>query len=90
MGGDATNNPDLVKIAGKMRLRILLPQRSPAKGPSFGEAKAFLAAFAKKYGNPPAQFMQCLLETGSEFSPMPSTRPSPLTPQSSPIICTKM
>ncbi len=54
MGGDATNNPDLVKTAGKEAaagfyfLSAPLPKDLPSE-----EAKAFLAAFTKKYGNPP-------------------------------------
>jgi len=54
MGGDATNNPDLVKAAGKDAaagyyfVSAPLPQDLPS-----GEAKEFVAAFAKKYGNAP-------------------------------------
>lgn len=49
LGGDATNNPDLVKIAGDSAegfyfLSPPVPQDLP-----FGEAKAFLDAFAGKY-----------------------------------------
>jgi branched-chain amino acid transport system substrate-binding protein len=65
MGGDATNNPDLVKIAGKDAaagfyfLSAPLPKDLP-----FEEAKAFLAAFAKKYGNPPSSVYAVLAGDG--------------------------
>ncbi len=65
MGGDATNNPDLVKIAGKDAaagfyfLSAPLPKDLP-----FEQAKAFLAAFAKKYGNPPSSIYAVLAGDG--------------------------
>ncbi len=65
MGGDATNNPDLVKIAGKDAasgfyfLSAPLPKDLP-----FEQAKAFLAAFAKKYGNPPSSVYAVLAGDG--------------------------
>ncbi len=65
MGGDATNNPDLVKIAGKDAaagfyfLSAPLPKDLP-----FESAKAFLAAFAKKYGNPPSSVYAVLAGDG--------------------------
>jgi len=65
MGGDATNNPDLVKIAGKDAaagfyfLSVPLPKDLP-----FEQAKAFLAAFAKKYGNPPSSIYAVLAGDG--------------------------
>jgi len=54
IGGDATNNPDLVKIAGKDAaegfyfLSPPVPQDLDSK-----EAKEFLAAYVKKYGSAP-------------------------------------
>jgi branched-chain amino acid transport system substrate-binding protein len=65
IGGDATNNPDLVKIAGKDAatgfyfLSAPLPKDLP-----FEQAKAFLAAFAKKYGNPPSSIYAVLAGDG--------------------------
>jgi branched-chain amino acid transport system substrate-binding protein len=54
MGGDATNNPDLVNTAGKNAaagyyfISAPLPKDLPS-----GEAREFVAAFAKKYGHAP-------------------------------------
>ncbi len=65
MGGDATNNPDLVKIAGKEAsagfyfLSAPLPKDLPGE-----EIKKFLDAFAKKYGNPPSSIYAVLAGDG--------------------------
>ncbi|SHF78814.1 amino acid/amide ABC transporter substrate-binding protein, HAAT family [Desulfacinum infernum DSM 9756] len=65
IGGDATNNPDLVKIAGKDAaegfyfLSAPLPKDLPTP-----EAKAFLAEFKKKYGNEPASIYAVLAGDG--------------------------
>jgi branched-chain amino acid transport system substrate-binding protein len=65
IGGDATNNPDLVKIAGKDAaagfyfLSAPLPKDLPT-----AEAKDFLAAFSKKYGNPPNSVYSVLAGDG--------------------------
>lgn len=65
LGGDATNNPDLVKIAGKEAaagfyfLSPPLPKDLPSE-----EAKAFLAAFTKKYGIPPNSIYPVLAGDG--------------------------
>lgn len=65
MGGDATNNPDLVKIGGRDAaagfyfLSPPLPKDLPSE-----EAKAFLAAFTKKYGNPPNSIYPVLAGDG--------------------------
>jgi len=65
MGGDATNNPDLVKIAGPDAaagfyfLSAPLPKDLPAQ-----EAKDFLAAFIKKYGNAPNSIYAVLAGDG--------------------------
>lgn len=65
MGGDATNNPDLVKIAGKEAaagfyfLSAPLPKDLPG-----GEAKTLLEAFSKKYGNPPNSIYAVLAGDG--------------------------
>ncbi len=65
MGGDATNNPDLVKTAGKDAangfyfLSAPLPKDLPTE-----EAKAFVADFTKKYGNPPNSIYAVLAGDG--------------------------
>ncbi|MCX7821855.1 MAG: branched-chain amino acid ABC transporter substrate-binding protein [Syntrophobacterales bacterium] len=65
IGGDATNNPDLVKIAGKEAavgfyfLSAPLPKDLPS-----GEAKTLLEAFSKKYGNPPNSIYAVLAGDG--------------------------
>jgi branched-chain amino acid transport system substrate-binding protein len=61
IGGDATNNPDLVKIAGADAadgfafLSPPLPKDLPTP-----EAKAFLEGFTKKYGKAPASIYSVL------------------------------
>ena len=66
MGGDATNNPDLVKIAGKEAAAGLLSSSAPPlpKDLATAEAKAFLAAFQKKYGNAPSSIYAVLAGDG--------------------------
>lgn len=65
MGGDATNNPDLVKIAGKEAatgfyfLSAPLPKDLPG-----GEAKTLLESFSKKYGNLPNSIYAVLAGDG--------------------------
>ncbi|MDK2921389.1 MAG: branched-chain amino acid transport system substrate-binding protein [Desulfonauticus sp.] len=65
IGGDATNNPDLVKIAGKdaaegfMFLSPPVPQDLDSK-----EAKDFLAAYKKKYGDLPGSVWAVLSGDG--------------------------
>jgi len=65
MGGDATNNPDLVSTAGKDAatgfyfLSAPLPKDLPSE-----QAKSFLAAFSKKYGNPPSSIYAVLAGDG--------------------------
>jgi branched-chain amino acid transport system substrate-binding protein len=65
MGGDATNNPDLVKIAGKEAssgfyfLTPPLPKDLPNE-----EAKSFVASFTKKYGTPPSSIYSLLAGDG--------------------------
>lgn len=65
MGGDATNNPDLVKTAGADAaagfyfISALLPKDLPTE-----EAKAFLASFKKKYGNEPSSIYAVLAGDG--------------------------
>ncbi|MFP5212971.1 MAG: branched-chain amino acid ABC transporter substrate-binding protein [Acidobacteriota bacterium] len=65
MGGDATNNPDLVKTAGNEAAKgfyfisALLPKDLPTE-----EAKAFLATFTKKYGNAPSSIYAVLAGDG--------------------------
>lgn len=54
LGGDANNNPDLVKVAGKAAAEGFLclspPLPQDLQGP---EAQAFLAEYRKKYGTAP-------------------------------------
>jgi branched-chain amino acid transport system substrate-binding protein len=65
MGGDATNNPDLVKAAGTDAATGFyftsapLPKDLPSK-----EAVEFVASFAKKYGNPPGSIYSVLAGDG--------------------------
>lgn len=65
VGGDATNNPDLVKIAGAEAaegfafLSPPLPKDLPTP-----EAKAFLESFTKKYGKAPASIYSVLAGDG--------------------------
>jgi len=65
IGGDATNNPDLVKIAGAEAaegfafLSPPLPKDLPTP-----EAKAFLESFTKKYGKAPASIYSVLAGDG--------------------------
>ncbi len=65
MGGDATNNPDLVKAAGKDAatgfyfISAPLPKDLPSK-----EAMEFVASFVKKYGNPPSSIYSVLAGDG--------------------------
>ncbi len=65
IGGDATNNPDLVKIAGVDAaagfyfLSAPLPKDLPGK-----EAKIFLEKYAKKYGSPPSSIYAVLAGDG--------------------------
>jgi branched-chain amino acid transport system substrate-binding protein len=65
LGGDATNNPDIVKIAGKgaakgfMFLSAPLPKDLPSK-----QAKAFLSSFRKTYGQSPNSIYSVLAGDG--------------------------
>lgn len=65
LGGDATNNPDLVKIAGKETaagfyfVSAPLPKDLPSE-----QAKSFLASFTKKYGHPPNSIYAVLAGDG--------------------------
>jgi branched-chain amino acid transport system substrate-binding protein len=65
LGGDATNNPDLVQIAGKdaaagfMFLSAPLPKDLPTS-----EAKSFLDAYVKKYGSAPNSIYAVLAGDG--------------------------
>jgi branched-chain amino acid transport system substrate-binding protein len=65
IGGDATNNPDLVKIAGADAAEGFafvsppLPKDLPSP-----EAKAFLESFTKKYGKAPASIYAALAGDG--------------------------
>lgn len=65
IGGDATNNPDLVKMAGKEAangfyfLSAPLPKDLPSK-----PAKATIAAFARQYGHPPNSIYSVLAGDG--------------------------
>jgi branched-chain amino acid transport system substrate-binding protein len=63
VGGDATNNPDVVKIAGVQAasgfyfVSAPLPKDIP-------EAKGFVGEFHKKYGNPPSSIYSVLAGDG--------------------------
>jgi branched-chain amino acid transport system substrate-binding protein len=65
IGGDATNNPDLVKTAGKDAaegfyfLSAPLPKDLPSP-----DAKDFVEKFTKKYGNPPNSIYAVLAGDG--------------------------
>lgn len=65
IGGDATNNPDLVKIAGKdaskgfMFLSAPLPKDLPS-----ADAKNFLAQYEQKYGAQPSSIYAVLAGDG--------------------------
>lgn len=65
MGGDATNNPDLVKTAGTDAangfyfISALLPKDLPTE-----EARAFLASYKKKYGSEPNSIYAVLAGDG--------------------------
>jgi branched-chain amino acid transport system substrate-binding protein len=65
IGGDATNNPDVVKLAGKDAaagfyfVSAPLPKDLPSE-----QSKSFLAAFSKKYGNPPNSIYAVLAGDG--------------------------
>lgn len=65
MGGDATNNPDLVKGAGKDAaagfyfISAPLPKDLPSK-----EAREFVTSFTKKYGNAPSSIYSVLAGDG--------------------------
>ena len=65
IGGDATNNPDLVKVAGKDAaagfhfLSAPLPKDLPSEA-----AKNFLKQFGEKYGDPPSSIYSVLAGDG--------------------------
>ncbi len=65
IGGDATNNPDLVKIAGKDAAKGFyflsppVPQDLPSR-----EAKSFMAAYKKKYNGAPGSVWAVLSGDG--------------------------
>ncbi len=65
IGGDATNNPDLVKIAGKAAAAgfYFLSPPVPSDLP-YERAKAFLAAYEKKYGAAPGSIWAVLAGDG--------------------------
>ncbi|GAB4255580.1 MULTISPECIES: branched-chain amino acid ABC transporter substrate-binding protein [Deferrisoma] len=65
IGGDATNNPDLVKIAGKEAAAgfYFLSPPVPSDLP-YERAKAFLAAYEKKYGGVPGSIWAVLAGDG--------------------------
>lgn len=53
LGGDATNNPDLVKTAGNEAAEGFYFISDPLpKDLTYDKVKAFLSSFTKKYGNP--------------------------------------
>lgn len=65
MGGDATNHPDLVKIAGADSAAGFHFVSAPLpKDLDNQEAKDFVAAFQKEYGNPPNSIYAVLAGDG--------------------------
>ena len=88
VGGDATNNPDLVKIAGKEAAEGFyfisppVPQDLPSK-----EAKDFLAAYTAKYGAAPGSIWAVLSATVSASWWKPSSKPNPQTPTRLQLTC---
>lgn len=65
MGGDATNHPDLVKIAGKEAASGFYFVSAPLpKDLDTQKAKQFVADFEKKYGNPPNSIYAVLAGDG--------------------------
>ncbi|MCC9000549.1 MAG: branched-chain amino acid ABC transporter substrate-binding protein [Candidatus Contendobacter sp.] len=65
VGGDATNNPDLVKIAGKEAAEGFYFLSPPVpQDLDTPEAKAFLADYQKKYGEAPASIWAVLAGDG--------------------------
>jgi len=65
IGGDAINNPDLVKIAGKEAAAGFMFLSPPVpKDLDNPEAKAYLAAYQKKYGEAPQSIYGVLAGDG--------------------------
>ena len=65
IGGDAVNNPDLVKIAGKEAAAGFMFLSPPVpKDLDNPEAKAYLAAYQKKYGEAPQSIYGVLAGDG--------------------------
>jgi branched-chain amino acid transport system substrate-binding protein len=65
IGGDAINNPDLVKIAGKEAAEGFMFLSPPQpKDLDTAEAKAYLAAYQKKYGEAPSSIYGLLAGDG--------------------------
>jgi branched-chain amino acid transport system substrate-binding protein len=65
IGGDAINNPDLVKIAGKDAAEGFMFLSPPVpKDLDTAEAKGYLAAYQKKYGDAPASIYGVLAGDG--------------------------
>jgi branched-chain amino acid transport system substrate-binding protein len=65
MGGDAINNPDLVKIAGKEAAAGFQFLSPPVpKDLDTAEAKAYVAAYKQKYGEAPGSIYGVLAGDG--------------------------
>ena len=65
MGGDAANNPELVKVAGAAAAEGFLFLTPPLpKDLDTPEAKAFVAAFEKKFGSAPKSIYPVLAGDG--------------------------
>lgn len=65
IGGDATNHPDLVKIAGKSAAEGFYFLTAPLpKDLDTERARKFVAEFEKKYGNPPSSIYAVLSGDG--------------------------
>lgn len=65
LGGDATNNPDIVKIAGREAAKGFLFLSAPLpKDLSSKQAKAFLSSFRRTYSRPPNSIYSVLAGDG--------------------------
>jgi branched-chain amino acid transport system substrate-binding protein len=65
VGGDAINNPDLVKIAGKEAAEGFMFLSPPVpKDLDTAEARAYVASYQKKYGEAPASIYGVLAGDG--------------------------
>jgi len=65
LGGDATNNPDIIKIAGKEAAKGFMFLSAPLpKDLSSKQAKSFLSSFSRTYGRQPNSIYSILAGDG--------------------------